>query len=165
MHLENFTITKQVIDLFAVVRIRGWAKTRKEINDTLDMLKLKRTNNCVLIPETPQYNGMLNKVKDYVTFGEIEKDVLVELLKKRGEVLGGKLTEEKLKEITKFESFEKFADALLVGKVKLKNFKKLKQVFRLNPPKKGYRSKRLPYPKGDLGYRGKEINELLKRMI
>jgi len=154
-----------VIDLFAVVRIRGWAKTRKEINDTLEMLKLKRTNNCVLVPETPQYKGMLNKVKDYTTFGEIEKDVLVELLKKRGEVEGGKLTEENLKQITKFSSFDSFAQALLDGKVKMKDFKKIKPVFRLSPPKKGFRSKRLPYPKGDLGYRGKEINEFLKRMI
>ncbi|MEM5799367.1 MAG: 50S ribosomal protein L30 [Candidatus Aenigmatarchaeota archaeon] len=151
--------------MFAVVRIRGWAKTRKEINDTLEMLKLKRNNNCVLIPETPQYKGMLNKVKDYVTFGEIEKDVLVELLEKRCEIIGGKLTKENIKEITKFDSFEKFAQALLDGKVKLKDFKKIKPVFRLNPPRKGFRSKRLPYPKGDLGYRGKYINEFLKRMI
>ncbi|MBU5688426.1 MAG: 50S ribosomal protein L30 [Candidatus Aenigmarchaeota archaeon] len=151
--------------MFAVVRIRGWAKTRKEINDTLEMLKLKRNNNCVLIPETPQYKGMLNKVKDYVTFGEIEKDVLVELLEKRCEIIGGKLTKENIKEITKFDSFEKFAQALLDGKVKLKDFKKIKPVFRLNPPRKGFRSKRLPYPKGDLGYRGKDINEFLKRMI
>ncbi|MEM5777229.1 MAG: 50S ribosomal protein L30 [Candidatus Aenigmatarchaeota archaeon] len=154
-----------MIDLFAVVRIRGWVKTRKEINDTLEMLKLKRNNNCVLLPEIPQYKGMLNKVKDYVTFGEIEKDILVELLMKRCEIQGGKLTKENIKEITKFDSFEKFAQALIDGKAKLRDFRKIKPVFRLNPPKRGFKSKRLPYPKGDLGYRGKDINVLLKRMI
>jgi large subunit ribosomal protein L30 len=155
-----------VIDLFAAIRIRGWAKTRKETNDTLDMLKLKRNNNCVLLPETPQYKGMLKKVKDYVTFGEIDKETLVELLKKRGRIEGNKkLTEDVLKEITKFNSFDEFADALIKEKVKLKDFKKLKQVFRLSPPRKGFRSKRFPYPRGDLGYRGKDINEFLKRMI
>ena len=38
-------------------------------------------------------------------------------------------------------------------------------VFRLNPPSKGYKSVRKFFPKGDLGYRGEKINELLKRMI
>jgi len=37
--------------------------------------------------------------------------------------------------------------------------------FRLHPPRKGYRNIKLPYPEGALGYRGKEINELLRRMI
>lgn len=40
-----------------------------------------------------------------------------------------------------------------------------KKVFRLNPPKKGLRSIKLRYPKGDLGYRGKEIDDLIKRMM
>ena len=39
-----------------------------------------------------------------------------------------------------------------------------KTVF-LKPPKSGLRAKKKAYPKGDLGYRGKEINELIKRMI
>jgi large subunit ribosomal protein L30 len=151
--------------VFAVIRLRGWVKTRKEIEDTLKMLKLKRNNHCVIVPETPQYKGMLKKVKDYVTFGEIDRETLIELLKKRGEVEGGRLTEEVLKEITKFNKFEDFVDALLAGKIELKNFKKIKPVFRLNPPRKGLKSKRLPFPKGDLGYRGKKINELIRRMV
>jgi len=151
--------------MFAVIRLRGWVKTSKEIEDTLNMLRLKRNNNCVIVPETPQYKGMLKKVKDYVTYGEIDKETLIELLKKRGEVEGGRLTEEMLKEVTKFKSFEEFADALLSGKVKLREFKKIKPVFRLNPPRKGLKSKRLPFPRGDLGYRGKEINELIRRML
>jgi large subunit ribosomal protein L30 len=151
--------------VFAVIRLRGWVKTRKEIEDTLKMLRLKRNNHCVIVPETPQYKGMLKKVKDYVTFGEIDRETLIELLKKRGEVEGGRLTEEVLKEITKFNKFEDFVDALLAGKIELKNFKKIKPVFRLNPPRKGLKSKRLPFPKGDLGYRGKKINELIRRMV
>ncbi|MFH8080656.1 MAG: 50S ribosomal protein L30 [Candidatus Aenigmatarchaeota archaeon] len=151
--------------MYAAIRIRGSVRTRKEINDTLKMLRLKKNNHCVVIPETPQYKGMLIKSKDYITFGEIEEDVLAELLKKRGEIEGGRLTEEKLKEITGFDSFEEFAKALIQGKVKLKDFKKIKPIFRLNPPRKGFKSKKLPFPKGDLGYRGKDINELLKRMM
>lgn len=150
--------------MFAVVRIRG--KARKEIEDTLKMLRLEKVNNCVILPEKPDFKGMLQKVKDFVTWGEIEKEVLVELLKKRLRAKGDKRVDEKmLKELTNFESFESFASALLEEKVKIKDFESLNPVFRLTPPSKGFKSVKEHWPKGDLGYRGKEINELIKRMI
>ena len=40
-----------------------------------------------------------------------------------------------------------------------------KKTTRLKPPKTGFKSTRIFYPKGDLGYRGKEINKLLKKMM
>ncbi len=40
-----------------------------------------------------------------------------------------------------------------------------KRVVSLKPPKGGFRSLKQMYPKGDLGYRGEKINELIKRMI
>jgi large subunit ribosomal protein L30 len=150
--------------MFAVIRIRG--KARKEIEDTLKMLRLKSLNNCVILPEKPDFKGMLQKAKDFITWGEIEKEVLVELLKKRLRTKGDKRVDEKtLKQLTNFESFEEFASALLEGKVKIKDFEGLKPVFRLTPPSKGFKSIKEHWPKGDLGYRGKEINELIKRMI
>ncbi len=152
--------------MYAVIRIRGRIGVRKEIEDTLKMLRLKKINNCVLIPETESYKGMLQKAKDYITWGEIEKETLAEMLRKRLRLLGDKRVDEKvLKETTGFNSFEDFASALIEGKVRLKDFKKLKPVFRLTPPSKGFKSIKQHWPKGDLGYRGKEINELIKRMI
>jgi len=152
--------------MLAVIRVRGRTGIRKEIEDTLQMLRLKRINHCVLVPETPEYLGMLKKAKDFITWGRINKETLVKLLKKRLRMLGDrKVDEESLKEITDFESFEDFADALMKGKVKLKDFKKLKPIFRLNPPRHGYKAIRLPYPKGDLGDRGEKINELIERML
>ena len=32
-------------------------------------------NNCVVIPETETYIGMVNKIKDYVTYGTISKEI------------------------------------------------------------------------------------------
>jgi len=152
--------------MLAVIRVRGRTGIRKEIEDTLHMLRLKRINHCVLVPETPEYLGMLKKAKDFITWGRINKETLVKLLKKRLKMLGDrKVDEESLKEITDFENFEDFADALMKGKVKLKDFKKLKPIFRLNPPRHGYKAIRLPYPKGDLGDRGEKINELIERML
>jgi len=117
--------------MIAAVRIRGTVRVKADIKRTLELLKLKRPNHCIILEESPSIVGMLKKAKDYVTWGEINEETLKRLLEKDG------IAEEGIKG----------------------------HIFRLRPPRKGYRSVRLPWPKGDLGYRGKAINELLKRMI
>ena len=97
--------------MLAVIRIRGSVNTRKEINDTLKMLRLPYVNNCVLAEDKPEIKGMIEKCKYYVTFGEIDKETLVALLKKRLRLAGNKRVDEKiLSAVTGFDSFEKFAD-------------------------------------------------------
>lgn len=150
--------------MFAVIRIRG-VGLRRDVADTLKMLRLDAPNNCVVLQETADYKGMVEKAKDAITYGEIEKDVLVAMLQKRLRSGKNRVDEKILKEVAGYDSFEKFAEALLAGKTKIKDFERLNPVFRLTPPSKGFKSVREHYPKGDLGYRGKEINELLKRMI
>ncbi len=151
--------------MYVVIRIRGTVGVRKKIEDTLNMLRLKAVNNCVILPETPDFKGMISKVKDFVTYGIIEFDIFLEMLKKRGRLIGNKrLTEENVKELG-FKSIEELAKAIFEGKVKMKDIPSLKSVFRLTPPSKGFKSIKGHYPKGDLGFRDKEINELIERMI
>jgi len=155
-----------MIVMYAVVRIRGSVDVDREIKDTLSMLRLKAQNNAMICTENKEWKGMLQKVKDWVTFGEIDKKTLMLLLEKRLRTTGDKRVDAKLlKEATGYDSFEKFADDMVNQKIVLKNFRKLKPFFRLTPPSKGFKSVKLHYPRGDLGYRGKEINELLERMV
>ncbi|MFH1631151.1 MAG: uL30 family ribosomal protein [Candidatus Aenigmatarchaeota archaeon] len=35
----------------------------------------------------------------------------------------------------------------------------------LRPPRGGMKSMKMPFPKGDVGYRGEQINDLIKKMI
>lgn len=146
--------------MFAIVRIRGSVEVRGTIRDTMTMLKLKSVNNCVIVPEDVTYKGMIQKVKDYVTFGEVTKETFEKMLFKWGRIEGNKkVTPEYLKEnkVTIDELFE--------GKKKFKAVG-IKQPFRLHPPRRGYKSVKRPFTmKGDLGYRGDKINKLLERMI
>jgi len=152
--------------MFAVIRIRGSAGMKREMKDALKMLRLNAAYNCVIVPETTDYKGMAEKVKDAVTWGEITRETLAAMLKKRLKLEENrKIDEKNLKSVTGYDSFEAFADALLQGKVKLKSFNQLQTVFKLTPPSKGFKSVKEHYPNGDLGYRGKEINELIERMI
>ncbi|MEM7821200.1 MAG: 50S ribosomal protein L30 [Candidatus Aenigmatarchaeota archaeon] len=151
--------------MYAVIRIRGKVGTKKEIEDTLKMLRLEKVNSCVVLEEREDLKGMIEKVKNFVTYGEIDFNVFFEMLKKRGRISESKrLTEENVKELG-FNSIEELALEIFEGRKKMKEIKNLKPVFRLTPPSKGFKSLKEFYPKGDIGYRGKEINELLRRMI
>jgi large subunit ribosomal protein L30 len=141
--------------MYAVIRLKGLAKIRKDFKDTLKMLRLNRKMHCVVLEENDINKGMLYKVKDRVTWGEIDDDILKLLIEKRGRKAGNV-------RLTKEESESIFKET----KEKQKVPNNIKPVFRLTPPSKGFKhSIKQHYPKGELGYRGKEINELLKRMI
>ncbi len=152
---------------YAVVRVRGRIGVRGDIADTLKMLRLHKVNHCVIVPETDSIKGMLQKAKDYITWGEINKDTLVKLILKRGRLKGDKrVDEEKIKELTGM-SVEELAEKIISGEIKLKDTP-LKPVFRLHPPRKGYERggiKKHFKIGGALGYRGEKINDLLERMM
>lgn len=154
-----------VIVMYFVIRIRGTTGVIGSTAETLKMLRLNRISHAVLIEDTPSFNGMLVKSKDYITWGEIDTEVLSEILSKRGEIIGGdRLTNEYLKENTDYDTIEKLADALLKSEVKLSDLG-IKPVLRLHPPRKGYENIRAAFAEGgSLGYRGEAINILAKKM-
>jgi len=122
----------------AVIRIRGLVKTSKEKQDTMGMLGLYRSNYCSVLDKKPSTLGMIKKVKSYVAWGEIDDSTLKELVEKRGE------------------------------KTKKQGKEQLKRFFRLNPPKGGFERKGTKTPFSDggaAGYRGKKINDLIRRML
>ncbi len=153
--------------MFAVVRVRGTVNVNPDVKRTLQLLRLSRTNHCVLVEENPVSKGMLQIVKDYVTWGEIDKETLVALIKKRGMLMGdAPVTDDSLKTSTPFSTVEKLAEALLAKKFVYRDIPEVKPLFRLNPPKQGYRTvKRSFQNKGSLGYRKDAINKLIQRML
>jgi large subunit ribosomal protein L30 len=76
--------------MFAVIRLRGTVKARKEVDDTLRMLNLRRKMHCVLLKDGESMKGMLNAVKDYITWGEISDEILKQMILKRGRKEGEK---------------------------------------------------------------------------
>jgi large subunit ribosomal protein L30 len=149
------------------VRIRGMSDISQEIKDTLNMLRLTRNCHATLLDDRPSYKGMLQKSKDYLTWGEVSQENIALLLKKRGKLAGDKkLTDEYAKELG-YKSLDDLAEAMFKVEVECSSLSKVKPVFRLRPPKKGFKGKvkRSYAAGGELGYRGDAINDLLKRMV
>ena len=152
--------------MYAVVQVRGVVNTRRDIKETLKMLRLHHINHCVLVPETPEYIGMIRKAKDFVAFGEVDAATLATILETRGRLTGNKpLTDEYVKANTKYATIAELAAAIINGEIRMKDVPELKPVLRMHPPRKGYKSTKRTYVQGGaLGYYGKEINELLVKM-
>jgi large subunit ribosomal protein L30 len=138
-------VKKQEDKLLAVIRVRGRVNVRSDIAETLERLRLKRVNNCILLKPTESYRGMLKKCINHVAYGDIDEATLGRLLSEKAEGVSAK--------------------DLLSGNY---DFAKLKEQmpFRLHPPRHGYRSIKLSFKQGgSLGNMGPEINKLISRMV
>jgi large subunit ribosomal protein L30 len=151
----------------AVVKVRGTISAQREARETLEMLHISRTNHAVLVVNRPAILGMLKRVQSYVTWGEISKEVLAEMLTKKGRLVGNKeLTDEYLKKVG-CNSINDLASAIATCKVEFLRLHDIQPLFRLHPPTKGYKGtpKKNFRAGGEAGYRGEAINDLVKRMI
>ncbi len=81
----------------AVILVRGLVGVRRSQRDTLLLMRLRRKNICVVLDDTPSLRGMIQNVKDFVTWGELQDDVFQELLEKRGEPHNGRVHDSKQK--------------------------------------------------------------------
>ncbi len=134
-----------MVEPIVIIRVRGSKETRYDIELTIaEHLHLTRKLHASVF--TKPIGPWLQKCKDYITWGPIDKDTLTKLIEKRG----GKQTK------TPAVLTEEFMN----GQMPIK-------VFRLHPPIGGFKkSTKLPVPKGELGKRDAEaIKKLLLRML
>ncbi len=151
-----------------VLRVRGAHGMKRTIQRTLHLMNLYSVNSATILRSTPIVRGMLQKAKDYISFGPISEEYLKKMLKKRARLTGNKmLTDAHVRRTTVYKSVDGLAKAIYQGKIQLKEVKDLKPVFRLHPPIGGYPGsiKKPVGAGGTLGNVGAKINLYLKKMI
>ena len=152
----------------AIIRIKGKVGLPIKVKDTLQMLRLFNKHTCTIVENNPNYIGMIKKVKDYITWGELDEETFSLLLTKRGKLPGNKLLEESyIEEKTKL-SLKDYVKEYFEGNKNLKDIPGLKSFFRLKPPEKGFEKegiKKHYIVGGALGDRSKDVNKLIQRMI
>ncbi|NNN17824.1 MAG: 50S ribosomal protein L30, partial [Thermoplasmata archaeon] len=136
-----------------------------DIVETLKFLHLNRPQHVTVVPEKPEFRGMLTKIQGYVTWGEAEPETVGLLLKSRGETAGGeRLTDANVTESTRTKDLAELTQRVVVDG--LPSVAGVRPLFRLGAPSGGWKSTKKPYALGGaLGYRGRAINELARRMI
>ncbi|MEM2929349.1 MAG: 50S ribosomal protein L30 [Thermoproteota archaeon] len=154
--------------LAVVVRVRGSVNITKDVSATLSRLRLLRVYSSTLIRLTPQAEGMLRKAKDCLFWGRVDRSMLRLLLLKRGRLPGNRrLSDENLSKYTGFKSLDELVEAVWLSSTPAEAIKPVKPVFRLTPPKGGFkRSVKKPVKRGGvLGDWGDRVGWILRRMV
>ena len=150
---------------WAVIRVRGSVNVKPKIKETMKLMRLNRVNHCVIVPENETYGGMLKIIKDYVTWGEVDIETTELMLESSGKTSGNATFTKKDLKDSSFKTIKTLAKNLSDGKVVMRDIPKLKPLFRLHPPRKGYEGIKRSFKEGGaLGYRGEKINQLIRRM-
>jgi len=138
--------------MILVIRIQGSAELNTPIEETLNRLNIHRKFATTFIDEKNEVlMGMLEKIKNYVCFYEIDENTAKQIILKRGQTKMGKKINEK--------DVDKIWENIKKGEWTIKKF------FRLHPPIGGFRKNtKLIYPKGILG-KNKDITKLVLRML
>jgi large subunit ribosomal protein L30 len=132
------TVSEKGAGMLVAVRIRGNLRQTEKEAFALRLLKLLRVHSCSVMDDTPSMRGLLAQTSHVVAWGELDHPFEETLKKKYRSQRPGKMHAGSIRWLT------------------------------LHPPRGGYERKgrKLPYTQGGAaGYRGREINDLIKRMI
>lgn len=149
------------MEKLCVIRITTVIKKSGNAQAIIRSLKLKKLYSCTILDKTKTNIGTLKKIDNMVTYGEIDIETLKTLLGKKAMLSNTKRYE------WKDNALDDFAKSFLDGKSSFDDIK-VKSIFNLHPPVKGFerKGKKAPFSIGGaFGYRGDKINLLLKRMI
>ncbi|MBR9681370.1 MAG: hypothetical protein GOV00_01065 [Candidatus Altiarchaeota archaeon] len=72
----------------AVIRIRGKVNLKPDIKKTLELLKLSKQQTLVILPDTPEFQGMVQVVTNHTMWGKAA-DNIIELLEEKGVEFSG----------------------------------------------------------------------------
>ncbi len=151
------------------VRVDGTPVVRPPEESTLTALRIKKRFSAVLLRDNPSVRGMLQRVKDHVTWAEAKKEDVKLLLSSRARTSQGLgISSKFVKEKTELAGLSELLSGLYSGKFTLGKLWKIgvKPVFRLHPPRGGFpKSSKRPFTNGgELGYRKDGLHDLLTKM-
>ncbi len=113
--------------MIAVIRISGLVEIPPKAQEALHRMRLRRKYSAVLLKPTKDNLALLNEVRNFVAYGDIDKDTLKLLIEQRG------VSNDKKK--IDAESVIEQLDKKNLESIGLKPF------FRLHPPRGGIDSK------------------------
>jgi large subunit ribosomal protein L30 len=126
---------------FLVVRMKGTVNTPYWARTTLDLLHLDKRFRATIIPAKDNTKGMLDKIKHYVSWQEVDVPTTKELLEKKARKGGyKKLTTEDIAKLG-FKNTDDMAKSLTEGTAILSKLKMVKPWFALSPPRGGFKRK------------------------
>lgn len=123
---------------YLVVRMRGTVNVPYWANTTLESLNLSKKFRATIVPESTEYFGMLNRIRQLVTWCRVDNETVKDLLDKKGR----KTASQPLKESDlpkEYGNLDKLAIDIANDTVVLSKLNGVKPWFALNPPRGGFK--------------------------
>lgn len=150
---------------FLVVRMRGTVNVPYWADTTLESLNLAKKFRATIVPESTEYSGMLNRVRQLVAWCRVDNETVKALLDKKGRKTASQVLKES--DIPKeYSNLDKLADDIANDAVVFSKLEGIKPWFALNPPRGGFKKsvKKQTTQNGVLGENNSLI-ELVKKMM
>lgn len=141
------------------VNVPYWADT------TLESLNLAKKFRATIVPESTEYSGMLNRVRQLVAWCRVDNETVKALLDKKGRKTASQVLKES--DIPKeYSNLDKLADDIANEAVVFSKLEGIKPWFALNPPRGGFKKsvKKQTTQNGILGENNSLI-KLVKKMM
>ena len=158
-----------------IIRICGiWGRIPKEIQLILSKLNLKELYSAIILFYNKETFKMVKLIESYITWGYIKKNIIEEILRKRGSIIVGNNEQNLLENIEIENALGKYGiicleDIIHELSYETKNAPYVLDYlgyFKLSNKDEGFDKVNIPFNKGgNQGFRGEKINSLLKLMI
>ncbi len=152
---------------FLVVRMRGTVNVPFWALTTLKNLYLNKKFSATVVPETPDYLGMLRKINQWVAWSKADSDIVKTLIEKRGKKKTPKLdTQKESERKDEYKGIDELVNVIVNDKIKFSDQNSIKPWFSLNPPKGGFKRKsKKQFSDGGILGNNKDLLEIVKRMV
>ena len=96
-----------------VIRVRSDRGVERSIRETMSYLNLTKVNHAVIVPESDTYAGMLQKAKDFVTWGPVSSESIAQMIRERGRLPGDRPVDDAaISDCTDYDGIDDFAAAV-----------------------------------------------------
>jgi large subunit ribosomal protein L30 len=150
---------------YLVVRMRGTVNVPYWADTTLESLNLAKKFRATIVPESTEYSGMLNRIRQLVAWCHVDNETVKDLLNKKGR----KSASQPLKESDlpkEYSNLDKLASDIANDAVVFSKVSGIKPWFALNPPRGGFKKsiKKQTTQDGILG-ENELLIDLVKKMM
>jgi large subunit ribosomal protein L30 len=150
---------------YLVVRMRGTVNVPYWANTTLQSLNLVKKFRATIVPESDEYSGMLDRIRQLVAWCRVDNETVKDLLDKKGR----KTASQPLKKTDlpkEYDSLDKLASDIANDAVIFSRLNGIKPWFALNPPRGGFKkSIKKQVPQNGMLGENKLLIDLVKKMM
>ena len=150
---------------YLVVRMRGTVNVPYWANTTLQSLNLVKKFRATIVPESDEYSGMLDRIRQLVAWCRVDNETVKDLLDKKGR----KTASQPLKKTDlpkEYDSLDNLAYDIADDAVIFSRLNGIQPWFALNPPRGGFKkSIKKQVPQNGMLGENKLLIDLVKKMM